>query len=822
MNLRWIRSRRAPGVAMLLAAFAFGNSARARDRSIGGIHPHLAMFNEEAECGTGAVVPWAGRLWVITYGPHLPYGSSDRLYEITPDLVQIVRPESVGGTHANRLVHRESGQLFIGPYAIDRERKVRVIPPARMPGRLTGTARHLVDPAGRVYFATMEEGLYEVDVRTLAVRCLIRDGNRPPAGLALDLAAQGLDSRLPGYHGKGLYSGQDRLVYANNGEPGPAALRDPWIPSGALAEWRTPGEDWQLARRNQFTEVTGPGGLQGNRRPAEDPIWSVGWDARSLILMCLDRGTWQAYRLPKGSHSYDGAHGWNTEWPRIRDVGRGDWLMTMHGTFWDFPRDFAPRRSAGLQPRSNYLKVIGDFCRWQDQLVFGCDDSARSEFLNTRKAKGTLPGPARSQSNLWFVDPSALDDLGPAIGRGAVWLNEPVRAGSASDPYLFAGYAHRGLHLVHADSAPVAFRLDVDRRGSGRWENWRRVEVPATGYLWIPFERNDPGVWIRLVPEQDCRQVTAFFHTRNVDTRGPDPAVHLMGLRRPEHGSGTGGLLHAGGRDGRSLSFLARNARGELGLYEMDADLVLRPVEDPEAAAALRTRLAVPSGVLSEDAASVLYEDERGRWRLPRAHGDWVSSGPLGRERVCREVCTERDLFNAGGIFYELPAENAGGFAGLRPITTHARRITDFASYRGLLVLAGVEDDARGHRLVTSTDGQCRLWVGVVDDLWRFGKVRGVGGPWRDTPVRAGVPSDPYLMTGFDRKRVRLSHQAPVPTIIRLEIDVTGTGGWSVYRSITVPPGEEIEHAFPEAFGAYWVRAVADQDGRATAMFRYD
>src|SRR5688572_7810282 len=137
--------------------------------SISGIYPQLAMFNSEGECGTGAVVPWANRLWVITYGPHLPFGSSDRLYEITPALEQIIRPESVGGTPANRMIHRESQQLFIGPYVIDAKGGVRVIPPKLMPGRLTGTARHLTDPAVKVYHATMEEGLYEVDVKTLAV-----------------------------------------------------------------------------------------------------------------------------------------------------------------------------------------------------------------------------------------------------------------------------------------------------------------------------------------------------------------------------------------------------------------------------------------------------------------------------------------------------------------------------------------------------------------------------------------------------------------------------------------------------------------------------
>ena len=75
--------------------------------SLSGIYPHLAMFNNEGECGTGAVVPWAGRLWVVTYAPHMPRGSSDKFYEITPVLEQIIRPESIGGTPANRMIHRE-------------------------------------------------------------------------------------------------------------------------------------------------------------------------------------------------------------------------------------------------------------------------------------------------------------------------------------------------------------------------------------------------------------------------------------------------------------------------------------------------------------------------------------------------------------------------------------------------------------------------------------------------------------------------------------------------------------------------------------------
>ena len=307
--------------AVLLATALSASAAPAAEpRQVSGIYPHLATFNEEGECGTGAVVPWADRLWVVSYAPHKPEGSTDKLYEITPALEQIIRPESIGGTPANRLIHRESQQLFIGPYAIGADRAVRAIPYTRMYGRPTGVARHLADPAGKVVFATMEEGIYEVDVKTLAVTEVWADEQRK----------EGRHADLPGYHGKGFYSAQGRYVYANNGDHAPAARTNPSVPSGCLAEWDGQADRWTVVRRNQFTDVTGPGGIQGNP-PGDDRLWSIGWDHRSLILMLLDRGSWHAFRLPKATHTYDGAHGWNTEWPRIRDIGESALLMTMHG-----------------------------------------------------------------------------------------------------------------------------------------------------------------------------------------------------------------------------------------------------------------------------------------------------------------------------------------------------------------------------------------------------------------------------------------------------------------------------------------------------------
>src|SRR5699024_9859229 len=177
--------------------FIAGNDAEQYQlKRLSGRYPQLAMFNHGGECGIGAVVPWAGCLWAVTCSPHSPFGNDhDGLYEITPDLDIIKRKESIGGTPANRMIHRESNQLFIGPYAID-----------QMPGRPTANARHLRQTEDKIYYMTMEEGMYEVDVKSLNVHTLYKDQNVPPGG---NMNYRGYHTlrgeRLPGYHGKGGY-----------------------------------------------------------------------------------------------------------------------------------------------------------------------------------------------------------------------------------------------------------------------------------------------------------------------------------------------------------------------------------------------------------------------------------------------------------------------------------------------------------------------------------------------------------------------------------------------------------------------------------------
>jgi hypothetical protein len=791
-----------------------------------GVYPHLAYYNEEGECGTGAVVSWADRLWVNTYGPHLPLGSSDKLYEITPDLMQVIRKESIGGTPANRMIHKESDQLFIGPYAISNKGEVRAIPYTIMPGRHTGNARHLTDPENKIYYGTMEEGFYEVDVKTLEVNTLYVDGNvtRKEGQMAQEAEL------LLGAHGKGLYSGQSVLVYSNNGETGKRALEDFDIESGALYEWN--GKDWKLIRRNQFVEVTGPGGIHGNSDPVNDPIWATGWDHKSVLLGARNPSTgWSFYRLPKASHSYDGAHGWNTEWPRIRNVGENgkpDYLMTMHGMFWKFPSDFKSTNAKGVRPRSAYLKVIGDYTRWGDKLVFGTDDSAQKEFLNKRGVKSTLEGPGQSNSNLWFVDLKLPDNLGPATANGALWLSELVNANTPSDPILFNGWDHISMWLNNEGQNQVRFQLEVDREGTGVWVPFQTKDLQPGESDLLSWNKGDLGEWIRVRTDKDTK-ATVHLSYRDLDLRSAYNQSIFQGVKTVPGESYLGGLLYGLGDNRRALGIAAtkKNPQGvyEKGYYELDGQMNLVKKEDEKTFNFIEKGFEIPSQVFEIDDSSVLIVDDSGRrWRLPLGDQKFTSPSLNGELRICREVATERDLMNCHGTFYELPAENADGFAKIRPISSHDLLINDYASYRGMLILSGVNPEAAStnSHIIVSDDKKLALWAGVIDDLWKLGKPVGKGGPWKDTSVKANTPSDPYLFGFYDQRKLELSHQSLEPVTFEIQFEPIGHGPWMTWEKVTVKPGETFTIDFPMGLEARWIRFVSQSDCNATAWLTYD
>jgi hypothetical protein len=673
----------------------------------------------------------------------------------------------------------------------------------------------------------MEEGLYEADVKTLEVSCINRDGNVKENDSTKATSRYPL-SLLPGAHGKGAYSGQGVLVYSNNGELSALAQTKFDIESGSLNEWD--GKQWKLIRRNQFVEVTGPGGIYGNSDP-DDPIWTTGFDHKSLLVGVRDNGKWSFYRLPKASHSYDGAHGWNTEWPRIRDIGTKEdpfYLMTLHGMFWKFPGTFSSSESKGIRPLSAYLKVIGDFCLWNDMLVLGCDDAANKEFLNTRKAKGGIEGPGRSNSNLWFIKPGKTAELGPSASEGAVWLSEEIKEGESSEPFLFAGWENRSAWIRNEGKSPVKFLFEADNEGNNSWKALKEVTVEAGGSALVPFEIDQKGEWIRVSADKNTLATVHFWYT-DKDSRETSPDSIFTGLSKVNEPISAAGLLWDLPGNSRKMGLLAgeasRNNFAESGYYELDSLMNLVRSEDAQTASRIREKMQIPQNVVTIDSASVLITDDKGRrWRLPKGSDMFTDLTEKKLLRICREVATERDLFNCSGTLYELPAENADGFAKIRPVASHNFRIYDYASYRGMLVMTGISDnkDVVNSHIIRSADGKAKVWAGVIDDLWKMGKPVGSGGPWYRTQVKKNIPSDPYLIAFYDTRTLYLSHNSAAKVKFRIEADPVGTGIWMAYREVTVEPGKTLEEKFPESFQARWIRLVPMSDCTVTSVFKYE
>ncbi|MCA1759650.1 MAG: hypothetical protein LC658_07755, partial [Bacteroidales bacterium] len=354
--------------------------------------------------------------------------------------------------------------------------------------------------------------------------------------------------------------------------------------------------------------------------------------------------------------------------------GNPDYLMTMHGMFWRFPETFTTNNSAGVRPRSAYLKVIGDFTRWNDQLVFGCDDSAHREFLNKRKHKGGIEGPGQSNSNLWFTSFEKPDQLGTKTASGSVWLNDEVQAEELSEPFLFAGWPNRSAWIQNSGSNSVSFIFEVDKSGNQTWENLKTVTLIAGASANVEFTENETGEWIRVKSDSPTTATVSFNYSGD-ENRPTLPSSKFQGLAEISGTSSIGGLLYGLGNDRRALGISAvkfeNGQQSETGYYELDAQLNLEKKDDPETNTFIKEKFAIPENVIDVEESSVLIIDDKNRrWRLPLGADAYKQPTDAAQLRICREVATERDLFHATGTFYELPAENADGFAKIRPVAS--------------------------------------------------------------------------------------------------------------------------------------------------------
>jgi hypothetical protein len=294
-----------------------------------------------------------------------------------------------------------------------------------------------------------------------------------------------------------------------------------------------------------------------------------------------------------------------------------------------------------------------------------------------------------------------------------------------------------------------------------------------------------------------------------------------------QHEELSGGLLYALGDKRRKLGILASDfAKGkfnEVGYYELDSAMHLTRKEDPQTADFIRSKFEISKDAIRVDEASVLVIDDAGRrWRLPKGNENLTPKTQSALMRVCREVATERDLMNAHGTFYELPAENADGFAKIRPVASHALAIHDYASYRGLLVMTGLDKNTLiNEHIITSSDGKAKVWAGTIDDLWKLGKPMGQGGPWKNSLAKVNNPSDPYLIGFYDKKSLKISHKSNQTVRFKIEIEPIGHGPWMLFKEVDVKANETYEYTFAPDFQARWIRFAVDKNCEATTWLTY-
>jgi hypothetical protein len=456
---------------------------------------------------------------------------------------------------------------------------------------------------------------------------------------------------------------------------------------------------------------------------------------------------------------------------------------------------------------------VPDFCHWNGSLVLASDDASIMQ----------NPMVGQSQSNLWFGSLDSVRTFGPRSGWGGPWQRDRVKAGQPSDPMLAAGFDRFVVHLAHDSDDWVTFTLEADEAGNGLWRESMKIVVRARGYHPVIFSEGVQVPWIRLKTDRDCT-ATAYFHYASSRYTTPQyEAVMFASLAEvTDTAPITAGLIRPA-KHNRNLQFVARavDADGNASppaYYEVDERLQARKAE-PDRTEEVE-RIAAVKHDFEVDRASVIMVQDGKRYRLPKGDARYDSPFAAGWPRGIRECESERFLMNIHGTFYEMPRDH--GLPLVKPVCSHGRQIMDYCTWRGLLAICGNLAAATpdGHYFA-SADGKVGLWFGAIDDLWRLGKPAGTGGPWADTPVRPGAYSDPYLMTGFDRKRMTLRHDAKQSVQFTIEVDIDH-GQWVVYRTIPVPAGKSVEHAFAPGFNAHWLRAKVDKPCSATVRLSYE
>ena len=525
-------------IACYFMAIAVTLSSSAEVHSFSGVLPRLSVTADSApavafglpkrsEAGIGALMPWADRLYMLSYLSVPGYGAGTGLYEIDEDL-RIAKVANHSSVFANRMIHHWTDSVIMGPYVIDSGRNIRIIDDL-LNVRIGAMAEHLRSPATHVYMVSMDGPLYEVELATLNVTKLLDLVDALSIPVSSDPHTTGqcyphfkdaitVHGATDGKGGIPAGASGGLLYVASNGYNEQDFVDGSTC--GRLASWDgTPGGNWTVLERTAFYGLAA-------RKNYGRMLYASGWDRKSAILKTKDDGspdapvvagadgTWRTLRLPKASHAFD--HGWQTEWPRIREVETERYLLDVHGMFFELSPLGWGGATWAVRPVSQHLRVAPDFCSFRGMLVMG-GNQVSSIFDNN-----IVTG--QSQSGLWFGKTDDLWSWGKPQGTGSVWREERVAAGEASDPFLMTGFDKKVVHLSYdgnATDVDLEFAVELDTLGTAIvTEKWRRLATVKVGvgggaasYAPYVFADGVSAHWVRVrsIGSMDCDACTATF-----------------------------------------------------------------------------------------------------------------------------------------------------------------------------------------------------------------------------------------------------------------------------------------------------------------------
>jgi hypothetical protein len=318
----------------------------------------------------------------------------------------------------------------------------------------------------------MEGLLFELDVASLKSRMI--------ADLVKELGIR----RPP--HFKGGFTGQGRVVAANNGFYAYGEEQ------AGLYEWD--GKTWKVLSRKPHMDCAG-------RENMGNVIFCSGWDESSVLLRALVEGQWQRYRLPKASHAFD--HAWQTEWMRIREVETEHYMMDIVGAFYELQPIAFEKAIWGVKPVCQHLRIIPDYCSFRGMLALGGNENTPNGDANTASGQ--------PQSGIWFGKTDDLWSWGKPQGWGGPWRQEAVKKGQASDPFLMSGFDKKVLHIKSDKTA--GFDVEIDFLGNGSWVRYERISTGSGGYAYHVFPAGFSAHWVRVIAQTDCTASAEFIYT---------------------------------------------------------------------------------------------------------------------------------------------------------------------------------------------------------------------------------------------------------------------------------------------------------------------